>query len=171
MLYVSNCDLIYKYCVLNINLIPKIKEIQIQLILSENNINLTYNNKMHLILLYYLIFFNKCHIKYKNFGTYLKLNISFMAKENKIKDTIFKIFHEIGILKLTKKSISSYLNKSITLHLCVFSFSIDSVSIFENVLNNNTLNMNVIYQDQNKTAIKSNSLLKNIPYFWTISNL
>jgi hypothetical protein len=184
--YLTKCDLIYKYNLENIKLIPKIKKINISLKIDSDSKNLDNSTSssnflnIHLFLIIYISYFCFPFIKYfKNDSFSLNLNILkknqiFFFLDSLFLDNFYKLKY-LNLLSLSSLSGNSLLLKTnnnfrLKLPLNVFE-EINEFLQFNN-LNSKEFYIVLTFSLENCTFsnLKSSScFLKNLPYFWVFN--
>jgi hypothetical protein len=186
--YLVKCDLIQKYNLKNITLIPKVKQIKVALKITEKGeLGQTSSStflKLQLFLIIYIIFLSYPYIQYskskiskENFfvihstisepsSIYSFLDSFFIDNFYKVKKSTF--------LSLNFLKRKSFLQKKNVLTIKVPLSFFDEVNEFSSIhnLNIKELYMLVSFSIENPSflKIKNNKFfLKNLPYFWAFN--
>lgn len=187
--YLTKCDLIYKYNLESINLIPKIKKIDIALKIDESfNEGFTSPEmsenlmKLNLFLILYVSYFCFPFIKYLNFKNSdqnaFSLN-SIVSQKSSIFALLDSLFIDnsyklkrLGLLSLKNLKKESLIQGEqilfkVKLPLSVFD-DLNEVPLFKNV-NKKKFSITLNFSIENLIFSKlknSKSFLRNLPYFW-----
>jgi len=187
--YLVKCDLIYKYNLKNITLIPKVKKIKVSLKITEKKeLEQTTSSstflKLQLFLVMYLLFLSYPYIQYskskiskENFfvihSTISELPCMYSFLDSFFIDNFYKV-RKSTFLSLNFLKRKSFLQKKNILTIKVPLSFFDEVNEFSSIHNLNVkeLYMLVSFSIENPIflKIKNNKFfLKNLPYFWAFN--
>jgi hypothetical protein len=186
--YLVKCDLIYKYNLKNITLIPKVKKIKVSLKINEKGeLGQTSSStlfKLQLFLILYLVFLSYPYINYskskiskENFfvihSTISESSLIYSFLDSFFIDNFYRV-KKSTFLSLNFLKSKSFLHKKNVLTIKVPLSFFDELNEFSSVhnLNIKELYMLVSFSIENPSflKIKNNKFfLKNLPYFWAFN--
>ena len=186
--YLVKCDLIYKYNLKNIRLIPKVKKIKVSLKINEKvELGQTSSStlfKLQLFLILYLVFLSYPYINYskskiskENFfvihSTISESSLIYSFLDSFFIDNFYRL-KKSTFLSLNFLKIKSFLQKKNVLTIKVPLNFFDELNEFSSAhnLNIKELYMLVSFSIENPSflKIKNNKFfLKNLHYFWAFN--